>query len=318
MMAPRVQDPVLRSIGIIAFSTAWLSGLWLYGQHMDNAPLVAEEQKRLRHLEVLSMIEAEERERWRAMSARIQSQGNLTPSRSPGDAFSQTSSTLLARLPFELREMIWKECLGDMIIQLQMFDPSYQFSMCTYHGNMWECDNYRNSCSYCRPSSALESLMALLLTCRQTFVLSSLQRGPLLLIQDADTRSGRYCEAIQIFHSCNQLKASKVTYVAHLPQILLPQRLNTVRAVHLEWVLNLDQVIFTDYSAMSKAKYQPDRLWRLAWSNIAAMEGLRNLDVKLVFTTYWRTGPEQQSVVFEPMKAVTRPGLFNLWLETPI
>lgn len=47
------------------------------------------------------------------------------------------------------------------------------------------------------------------------------------------------------------------------------------------------------------------------------MEDLHELDVKLGFTTRWAR-LEQQMVVFEPMKAVTRPDLFGLRQETPV
>lgn len=80
---------------------------------------------------------------------------------------SQDNSSLLAKLPLELRQLIWIECVGKMTVHLKIWDRRLR-SVCCRCPEMPRCKHLRH---YDTPDDEQRPL-AVLLTCQQVSVLA--------------------------------------------------------------------------------------------------------------------------------------------------
>ena len=110
----------------------------------------------------------------------------------------------------------------------------------------------------------------------------------------------------------------------YLPLTLLPQRLSTIRNLRLSFdftgppPINLD--LYWPPSGlnpiMTFSKRQ--RKWQNIWRILAAMTGLRQLDVYLRIDSEWNIlNLESAAELLGPIKQVTRPNNFVLSIPIP-
>ncbi|KAL2054458.1 hypothetical protein ABVK25_005206 [Lepraria finkii] len=196
---------------------------------------------------------------------------------------SQDQSPLLAKLPLELRQLIWIECVGGMTVHLKIWDRRLRGVCCRCPGMPW-CKHLRH---FKTPHDELGPL-DLLLTCHQV-----------------------YSEAIEFLYSQNMFKILNEDCLSYLPQLLLPQRINAIRYIRFEWFLKHAPDAETHQSKKDAAHNFV--IWKTVWQNLASMQGLEHLWIELDIDKTWKhEWMEQQSTVFEPVKAVTRPKYFKL------
>ena len=93
----------------------------------------------------------------------------------------------------------------------------------------------------------------------------------------------------------------------YLPGLLVPQRFNAIRSLQFTWYVR-------DPPILGGRRYN-DISWVTIWHVFASMQGLRKLRVELEISPLWQAQwAECESTVFEPVKAVTTPCLFDLVL----
>ncbi|KAL2047291.1 hypothetical protein N7G274_001311 [Stereocaulon virgatum] len=147
-------------------------------------------------------------------------------------------------------------------------------------------------------SSPQSNLLALLLTCKQI-----------------------YTEAISTLYTHNIFSTSSLYCILHLNDLILPQRVNTIRSFTLYWTSGtLPQQTSHDHRYEYTSKYTQ---WAIVWANLAAMQGLEDLRVELGLSSCWQSGHherrrEDQAAFWEPVKAVARPRNFILKFLYPV
>lgn len=207
---------------------------------------------------------------------------------------AQSGSPLFSKLPFELREQIWKECVGGEMLHIYWSDRhTHGLVRQTPEDPRWSIDH---SCWRSRQHEQrfLETrgLIALLLTCRRV-----------------------YSEAIGVLYSDNLFDFS-ASYLCllHLPNFLIPRRLNAISQVHFIWHLPHGP----PNVARSREHNHYDKTWIGIWTNLSLLKGLRYLRVELdimpVQARYWA---QLEDEVWEPIKKVTIPQVFELVLPFP-
>lgn len=182
-------------------------------------------------------------------------------------ARSQKDSWLFD-LPPELRNQIWKACLGGLKLH-------FELQMNLLRQSTWGPSGERRK----------NGLLSLPLTCRRT-----------------------YLETISILYGYNTIQLRTPNCVMYLNRLLLPQRINEIRTLHLHWYVAAPPSADT-------VEYQD---WRKAWRSIASMEGLAHLRVELDTVSQrqhqWSC---EESRLLEDVKLVTRPQKFELSLSWP-
>ncbi|MCJ1261623.1 hypothetical protein MMC22_001489 [Lobaria immixta] len=124
----------------------------------------------------------------------------------------------------------------------------------------------------------------------------------------------RYSEAINILYSCNIFGFPNTNYLIVLPKLLIPPHFNAIRS--LNFTMRLEKVcpIYTDLYPSDRGD-QLIRLWASQWKNIASMEGLRELRVRMKVPFRWRgVWIREQILLLEPLKQITKLKVFVLTL----
>ena len=215
---------------------------------------------------------------------------------------SQDQSSLLAKLPLELRQLIWIEYVGGMTVHLKIWDRRLQGVCCRCPGMPW-CKHLRR---FQTPHDEPGPLN-LLLTCHQVSVVAN------NIFQYEYTTDGqnRYSEAIEFLYSQNTFKILNEDCLSYLPQLLLPQRINAIRYICFEWFLKHAPDVESHQSKKDAAHNFV--AWKTIWQNLASMQSLKHLWIELDIDKTWKhEWMERQSTVLEPIKAVTRPKHFKL------
>ena len=102
--------------------------------------------------------------------------------------------------------------------------------------------------------------------------------------------------------------------MTHLPQLLLPQRINAIRALEFDWYLENKVPIYTDIKDKKHFRNY-EREWCMIWQTLASMSGLRTLRVKLdIAKVSQRRWKVCESTVLQSAAAVTAPRDFELAL----
>ena len=215
----------------------------------------------------------------------------------------QPSSLLLIKLPVELRQAIWIECVGGMTVHLKIWDRSLRAVCC-------RCRE-RPSCKHLRrfqDPDCEPGPLSLLLSCRQVYV----DADKVLEVKALLIKHHRYNEAIELLYATNTFKVLNEDCLLYLPKLLLPQRIDTIKSIHFEWSLNRAPGSEQDQKKKQGIPYN-DLLWAEIWKNVASMKGLKHLWVGLdIGMIWWQEWLERQRTVFEPLRAVTTPKQFTL------
>ncbi|KAF2818018.1 uncharacterized protein BDZ99DRAFT_25455 [Mytilinidion resinicola] len=153
-------------------------------------------------------------------------------------------SSFLARLPLELREMIYREVISGSVIHLYKLQDGLRAYDC------YRPDGQKCRCGHvgAGPDSRIARRLSLPLTCRQI-----------------------HHEAIPILYSTNTfvtlINKDIAPALIHLPRLLHPESFQGIRSLCIRW--STDGVSF--------ATSEPEWPWSLVWETIASMKGLRHL-----------------------------------------
>ncbi|KIM99250.1 hypothetical protein OIDMADRAFT_56405 [Oidiodendron maius Zn] len=194
----------------------------------------------------------------------------------------QSQCNLLSKLPTEIRQLIWIECLGQMTFHLKIEDRKLRHTRC--------CSPTPASCNGCyryrKGSQQNTHLLSLPLTCRQI-----------------------YSEAIFILYSTNTFVTEQISTVEYLPLVFLASRHDAITSIRLEWYL-------TDYgpgSLTSKTSFQMKQ-WVAIWRILTNMKSLQHLHVIMCYPgSIWEGLSKMDAAeVVRPIMAITKPQNFKL------
>jgi len=212
-------------------------------------------------------------------------------------ASSKWEESQLLSLPWEVRQMIWKEAVGGMLIHWFIKDRKLRGMRCR-SGNpncqlrckVWLCKSKKD------PWPTI-GLIGLLFSCR--------------LI---------YREVIDFVYTLNTFDTREQDVVAYLPRLLLPRSFNQIQSFKFCWTMRDPPSAFSARNAYYRTRRHMDqvekknhyhrRVWFQVWKVITEMENLVNLRVELDIT-----GRNDWSVdEFEILRTVVRPVNFRLVL----
>ncbi|KAH3951442.1 hypothetical protein HBI56_083570 [Parastagonospora nodorum] len=207
----------------------------------------------------------------------------------------QGQSMFFARLPIEIRKMVYEYVMGAQAVHLTMGSKRrYKHFVCE------DGDSRRRDCN-CRvlvggkDSGRLEGAsVSLLRTCRRV-----------------------YSEAVSHLYRPHTFSLLHITHLLYLPTRLPQQRMNSIRTLRLRWAIRAMPYLCRGPSRC--VAYREDTLnWERGWSIIASMKGLRDLYVVITDPSpqgIWeRNWVELEEQLLRPVTDVTRPSKFELML----
>lgn len=107
----------------------------------------------------------------------------------------------------------------------------------------------------------------------------------------------------------------------HVPLLVLPQRINTIRSLTFYWALRLDSLHLVEQEAREifPEFFGRPGVWKTIWHNISNMKGLQTLHVKLdVWPGVWQSiNKEIATQLLQFIGEVVGPREFILSLPFP-
>jgi hypothetical protein len=125
-----------------------------------------------------------------------------------------------------------------------------------------------------------------------------------------------YSEAIEYLYSTNSFVVSDVAVIAHLPLLLLPQRINSIVSLRFTWFIRACPPLQSGIQAKNAQSLASQIVWDKVWNNISSMQHLRKLQVCLMVSSHFWQDINQKDlqVLLDPINKVTRPDTFILKL----
>ncbi|KAF1936599.1 hypothetical protein EJ02DRAFT_358744 [Clathrospora elynae] len=126
-----------------------------------------------------------------------------------------------------------------------------------------------------------------------------------------------YSEAISHLYRPHSFSLLHMTHLLYLPSSLPQPRLNSIRTLRLRWAIRA--LPYLRRGATNRIAYREDtENWERVWAILASMQGLKSLYVVLVDPSpqhMWeRTWLELEEQLLQSVKHVTRPNVFELML----
>lgn len=124
----------------------------------------------------------------------------------------------------------------------------------------------------------------------------------------------RYSEGISIVYSHNTFYFPNTSCLIKLPKLLMPVTFNAIRLLNITMPLDKKCLLLVELLPRV-VRDHVELLWTTQWTNIAFMEGLRELRVCLTVPRCWRSDwIREQVTILEPLRTITRPKVFLLTL----
>ncbi|CAO2651866.1 Nn.00g001490.m01.CDS01 [Neocucurbitaria sp. VM-36] len=210
---------------------------------------------------------------------------------------AQGQSIFFARLPIELRRMVYEYVMGEETVHLTLgTKKKFGHFICEARDGKVEGGERECGCRVLvggRESERLSSACARMLrVCRRM-----------------------YSEAVPHLYRQQVFSLLHITHLLYLPSRVPSQRLDSIRTLRLRWAVRALPYL----TRGGRLAYREDTAnWERGWAIIAGMQGLRDLYVVLVDPSpqsLWeRNWLELEEQLLAPVKQVTNPGWFELML----
>ncbi|KAF2203696.1 hypothetical protein GQ43DRAFT_438617 [Delitschia confertaspora ATCC 74209] len=220
------------------------------------------------------------------------------------------SQSRLMRLPLELREMIYRNVLGDNTLHMILKEQKLGHLRCKA-SNALECPlRYngrtlgRESCwgpvdsaNIWAPKSGINeptdgNIIPFLRTCRQV-----------------------YSEAINFLYSTNVFSFQDLDCLRHFSATVLPKRFNLVKKLDIEWYMTWPIYDPTAQQLLlnNPALYPPydEATWEETWRIIANLPSLKFLRVSLLYYDGFQD-PACEKKILAPLYKVTQAPVFEV------
>lgn len=235
---------------------------------------------------------------------------------------AQGQSTFFARLPIELRQMVYEYVMGAEIVHLTLSTKKKRFGhfICNSEG-----DGREYMCRvlvFGKKGARLYSGgVTIARVCRRMYVLLLFSGCNYNGIGKTNRMPQfRYSEAIPYLYSAHTFSLLHVTHLLYLPSSIPQPRLNSIRTLHVRWAIRA--LPYLRRGPSNRVVYREDTAnWEKAWSIMAGMQGLRNLQVVLIdpspqqiWATVWS---DLEDILLDSVRAVKRPREAVLVLPYP-
>lgn len=119
----------------------------------------------------------------------------------------------------------------------------------------------------------------------------------------------RYSEAIGILYTDNILNVRQTRTIVDLAQTILPQRLSTIRSIHIDAPLEVEYCKGEPWCDSARFPDDIGYYWESAWEAIAQMKDLKSLRVTFSQRQhpFYITDTLSLIRMFEPMVAINVP-----------
>ncbi|KAG9194847.1 hypothetical protein G6011_04882 [Alternaria panax] len=225
---------------------------------------------------------------------------------------AQGQSTFFARLPIELRRMVYEYVMGAEIVHLTLSTKKKRFGH-------FLCDSDGDSREYmCRVlvfgrkgTRLYSGGVAVARVCRRMYVLLSSSDHHCDIMGKTDRMLGfRYSEAIPYLYSAHTFSLLHITHLLCLPSSIPQPRLDSIRTLHVRWAIRA--LPYLRRGPSNRLAYREDTAnWERAWRIIAGMHGLRHLQVMLIDPSpqqLWEiTWVELEDILLDSVRTVKRP-----------
>lgn len=232
------------------------------------------------------------------------------PGSQRGKTFDQTQSPLM-RLPFELRQMVYRYVLGDSTMHMILKEQKLGHLRCKaesalacplgYNGLTLSrecCWGTVDSANIWAPQSGNRNeptdggIIPLLRSCRQI-----------------------YSESIAFLYSTNAFSFSDLDCLRYFSCTILPERLALIQNLDIEWCMAwpIYDPIAQQLLRTSPPLYPPydEATWEATWQIIAEMPNLRFVRVSLLYFANFRDAACEANML-APLRKVTRPEKFEV------
>ncbi|OAK95329.1 hypothetical protein IQ06DRAFT_284192 [Phaeosphaeriaceae sp. SRC1lsM3a] len=208
---------------------------------------------------------------------------------------AQDQSIFFAKLPLELRTMVYEYLMGEGVVHLTMGSKKrFGHFVCEDELGGREC-RCRVLVGGGKEGGRLDGgCAAVVRTCRRM-----------------------YAEAVPHLYRSHAFSLLHSTHLLYLPTRIPQPRIETIRALRLRWAIRgLPQL---RRGPSQRLAYREDTAnWERGWAIIAGMAGLRDLYVAIIDPSpqvIWeRNWIELEQQLLEPVKKVTAPEWFELTL----
>jgi len=175
----------------------------------------------------------------------------------------QPQSAFFAKLPLELRHRVYQYTLGGAIIHLRVTARKLRGAR--------SLPPTRRDPASTNAENDLKCALGLLRTCRIVYVLVPSQGTT--TTDNCITSS--YSESVEFLYSANYMIMSNVQpepfVLPHLPKLIVPQRLNSIRHLRINWSVN--KYIRRHDSDLTE--------WDAGWESLSRLEGLHHLHIRI-------------------------------------
>ncbi|KAF1918430.1 hypothetical protein BDU57DRAFT_556010 [Ampelomyces quisqualis] len=213
---------------------------------------------------------------------------------------AQEQSNFFAKLPFELRTMVYEYVMGQEVVHLTLGSKK--------RFGHFICED------------ADEDFAGTLRECRCKVLVGGkqgqrLDQGGVNLLR---TCRRLYSEVIPGLYRPHSFSLLHSTHLLYLPARLPQPRIDSIRTLHLRWPIRGMPYLRRDSSSKRIAYPEDTKNWERGWSVLAGMVGLRQLHVVVIdpspggiWESRWLA---QEEKLLGPVRQVTRPERFELVL----
>jgi hypothetical protein len=225
---------------------------------------------------------------------------------------AQGQSDFFARLPMELRRMVYEYVMGAEIVHLTLSTKKKRFGH-------FLCDSEGDGREYmCRVlvfgkkgTRLYNGGPTILRACRRMYVFFCLSDcGYDGIVKTDRVLQSRYSEAISYLYSAHTFSLLHITHLLYLPSSIPQLRLNSIRTLHLRWAIRA--LPYLSRGPSNRIVYREDTAnWEKAWAIISSMQGLRHLRVVLMDPSpqqLWQLNwLDVEDTLLDSVRTVTKP-----------
>jgi hypothetical protein len=235
----------------------------------------------------------------------------------------QEQSLFFARLPLEIRRMVYEYVVGSETVHLTL-GAKQKFGHFVCEDDDEESEGRECACRVLvggKQSAKLDrACVGLIRACRRMYVLSSLLQARTSRGDSTVTgpdKPNRYSEAVPYLYNPHTFSLLHATHLLYLPSRTPQQRLDSIRTLRLRWAIRALPHLRRG-PAHRLAYHEDTANWEKGWAILASLQSLRSLCVVVTDPSPQRMWEgnwlELEALLLEPVKRVVRPGRFELVL----
>jgi hypothetical protein len=186
---------------------------------------------------------------------------------------SQSGSPLFTRLPTEIRFMIWADVLGDHFLHVAQGPKRLVAIDC---GENSGPETRSHGCWRCTTASVVMESVSYIDECRRDGYRDGHPTKPANLLSLLQTCRIIYTETMPILYKTNTFDFNHIDTLVYFQRCILPQRLDQVRFLRLEWYFE-----YLHVGLAHMARHRNLTTWSEICDALASFTGLQELTLYL-------------------------------------